>query len=312
MTPRPWFESFFFPNRTGQIFRYHIENIFVFTCKCALVVGLCQKMKTKNKQKQTLDTVPELINIVNSNMYKEKQGYGLDRLFIRAVKSLKTGVSQEDPVSRRMGLGRYEHKASSAFVTSGKCRGQLDSLLHLQWVPESRRRHLPPSSLNQLFSGTCRAPGQQGVAPRAPGRVLGRFPRGRCWLCHVVLVSGLFSDGGALSTPAGGPLSQAAAGEACSACRGIVRGPPRGRETQRQCFPSPLVWVTGQQPQGLGSPVSSGPGPPVTFSVTIRHLFRLDFDTWIVFPGIVGKGQILFILFYFLKKKGIERKKEKL
>lgn len=72
MTPRPWFESFFFPNRTGQIFRYHIENIFVFTCKCALVVELCQKMKTKNKQKQTLDTVPELINIVNSNMYKEK------------------------------------------------------------------------------------------------------------------------------------------------------------------------------------------------------------------------------------------------
>lgn len=29
-------------------------------------------MKTKNKQKQTLETVPELINIVNSNVYKEK------------------------------------------------------------------------------------------------------------------------------------------------------------------------------------------------------------------------------------------------
>lgn len=206
-----------------------------------------------------------------------------------------------------MGLRWYEHKATSMFMTSGKCRGHLDSLVHRGWADIW---HLPLQSLNQVCSRACRAPGQQD-------RCRSKSSRGRVLAVRVTLVSGLFSNGGASSHPSWWTAESGCSGKC------MLSMPRHGAAIPEnvKCSDSTFLhwwcemWATDRPgAAGLGKHVQSHPGQalPCRSSVTIRCLFWLRFLTWIVPPRHHWKRANLVYLVWFFFEREIERKKEKL
>lgn len=198
-----------------------------------------------------------------------------------------------------MGLRWYEHKAASMFMTSGKCRGHLDSLVHRGWADIW---HLPLWSLNQVCCRACRAPGQQD-------RCRSKSSLEEYWPCVSLWSQGCSVMGAPPHTPVGGLLSQAAVGNACSACRGT--GPPSRRMWNAATALSFTGTVrcerqTGQEPLAVGSMSSlmqARPCHPDPLSPSGAYSDWI-FSLGLYLQGVIGKGQILFIWFgFFLREK---------
>lgn len=162
-------------------------------------------------------------------------------------------------------------------------------------------------SQNQLFSPRLQSSSSPDCRAKSSLQESWAVTLWRLLAAPVALVSGLFSNGVRLLTHQLVDVSQAPTGSALSACQGTMCRHPGENEIQRQHVPPPLVWRMGQEPRGPGEHLQSHSNQALLcrFSVTIRCLFQLDFVTQIVLPGIVRKGQVLFILFVF--KREIER-----